>query len=280
MTVSYRILGVYLLPGESLTLAVVNGPQKASYEVAAVNGEMIRREMSRWCWKAPDRTGLYSLQIIEHTSGDTITLHVFVLVPFDRIAGGYVNGYQIGAYPTLPLKKLPIYKPPAGFIEVTRENEDTPIAPHFTLKQFLCKQESDYPKYVVLQEKLLIKLEAILEKLNEQGYRCDTLHIMSGYRTPYYNAATQNVAYSRHIYGGAVDFFIDENPPDGMMDDLNGDGAIDYRDADRIYTIVDSLYGHAWYEYFVGGLARYRKTHNHGPFVHVDVRGFRARWGD
>jgi hypothetical protein len=26
-------------------------------------------------------------------------------------------------------------------------------------------------------------------------------------------------------------------------------------------------------------LARYRKTPAHGPFVHVDVRGFRARWG-
>jgi hypothetical protein len=29
----------------------------------------------------------------------------------------------------------------------------------------------------------------------------------------------------------------------------------------------------------VGGLGIYRSTENHGPFVHVDVRGTIARWG-
>jgi hypothetical protein len=28
-----------------------------------------------------------------------------------------------------------------------------------------------------------------------------------------------------------------------------------------------------------GGLARYRETGSHGPFVHVDVRGIFTRWG-
>jgi hypothetical protein len=280
ITASYRILGVYVLPEELLTIEVVHGPDNASYEMLTTNGEATGREIQKWSWKAPGQTGLYRLKIVEHTSGDTISLHVFVMVPFGRIKDEYLNGYRIGSYPTMLLKSLSIYKPPAGFIEVTGENEDTRIAPHFTLKQFLCKQEGSYPKYVVLQEKLLIKLESILEKMNESGYRCNTLHIMSGYRTPYYNRAIGNVKYSRHIYGGAVDLFIDEDPPDGMMDDLNGDGTIDYRDAAIIYDSVDSLYGHSWYEFLVGGLARYKKTNVHGPFVHVDVRGFRARWGD
>jgi uncharacterized protein YcbK (DUF882 family) len=126
---------------------------------------------------------------------------------------------------------------------------------------------------------LLLKLELILEKVNEKGYRCDTFHIMSGYRTPYYNKAIGNVKYSRHIYGGAADIFIDENPKDNMMDDLNQDGKIDYRDAAIIYRIIDDLYGKKFYDPFLGGLARYKKTSNHGPFVHVDVRGRRARWG-
>ncbi|MGD9237221.1 MAG: D-Ala-D-Ala carboxypeptidase family metallohydrolase [Desulfobacterales bacterium] len=120
----------------------------------------------------------------------------------------------------------------------------------------------------------------ILEKVNAKGYRCDTFHVMSGYRTPYYNEAIGNVPYSRHIYGGAVDIFIDENPQDNMMDDLNRDGTIDYRDAAVIYRIIDALYGKKFYDPFLGGLARYKKTGNHGPFVHVDVRGQRARWGD
>ena len=277
---SYRTVGIYVLPRDTLTIEVVHGPENATYSMLTTNGEATRRKIKKWSWEAPDQTGLYPFNIVEHTTGDSINLHVFVMVPFDRIRDGYLNGYRIDSYPTILFKSLPIYKPPSGFIEVTRENEDTLIAPHFTLKQFLCKQESSYPKYVVLQEKLLIKLESILEKVNGSGYRCDTLHIMSGYRTPYYNKAIGNVKYSRHIYGGAVDLFIDENPPDGMMDDLNGDGTIDYRDAAIIYHSIDSLYGHSWYESLIGGLARYKKTNAHGPFVHVDVRGFRARWGD
>ena len=174
----------------------------------------------------------------------------------------------------------PIYRPPRGFIEVTEDNLETLVSPHFRLKDFLCKQDGDYPKYLVLQEKLLLKLELILEKVNEEGVRCNTFHVMSGYRTPYYNKLIGNVKYSRHLWGGAADIFIDEHPEDSMMDDLNGDGQIDYRDAGVLYDIIDRMYGKPWYQRFLGGLGRYKKTSNHGPFVHVDVRGFRARWGD
>lgn len=65
-----------------------------------------------------------------------------------------------------------------------------------------------------------------------------------------------------------------------MMDDLNRDGKIDYRDAGVLYDIIDEMYGRTFYVPFVGGLGRYRKSRSHGPFVHVDVRGFHARWGD
>jgi len=212
--------------------------------------------------------------------GDSITLNVFVMVPYNQLKGEYLGGYRIGKYPAIPYKQLPIYKPPKGFIEVTKENEETLVSPHFKLKQFLCKQESDYPKYIVLRERLLLKLELILEKVNEKGYRCDTFNILSGYRTPYYNRKIGNVKYSRHVYGGAADIFIDEDPKDDVMDDLNQDGKIDYRDAGIIYDIIDGMYGRPWYVRFLGGLGRYKKTEKHGPFVHVDARGFRARWGD
>ena len=42
---------------------------------------------------------------------------------------------------------------------------------------------------------------------------------------------------------------------------------------------IEEMYGKPWYEIFIGGLGKYKKTASHGPFVHVDVRGFRARWG-
>jgi hypothetical protein len=132
---------------------------------------------------------------------------------------------------------------------------------------------------MVLREKLLLKLELILANVNELGYQCHTFNILSGYRTPYYNKTIGNVTYSRHMWGGAADIFIDENPRDDIMDDLNRDGKIDWRDAKILYDIIDDMSWEAFFEPFVGGLARYKKTLTHGPFIHVDVRGRRTRWG-
>ncbi|MDY6862202.1 MAG: D-Ala-D-Ala carboxypeptidase family metallohydrolase [Thermodesulfobacteriota bacterium] len=105
-------------------------------------------------------------------------------------------------------------------------------------------------------------------------------NIGRGYRTPYYNKIIGNVKYSRHLWGGAADIFIDENPKDKMMDDLNKDGKINWKDAAILYSIIDDMYGEKSYKSYVGGLARYKKSYSHGPFVHIDVRGKRTRWGD
>ena len=51
-------------------------------------------------------------------------------------------------------------------------------------------------------------------------------------------------------------------------------------DAGVLYDLIDRLYGKKSYEPYVGGLGRYKANAAHGPFVHVDVRGTRARWGD
>ena len=42
--------------------------------------------------------------------------------------------------------------------------------------------------------------------------------------------------------------------------------------------IVDSLVDKKWYEKYLGGLGHYGSTQSHGPFVHIDSRGYRARW--
>jgi hypothetical protein len=274
----YRVTGVFVLPQERLTLEALNIKTKSKCNLFAAEGKATCVADNTWHWEAPSKVGLYPIKITDPYSGDTICLNVFVMVPYNKIEGKRLNGYQIGTYPVTPLKRLPIYRPPKGFIEITEDKEDTLLAPHFKLKQFVCKQNGGYPKYAVLRERLLLKLELILEKVNEQGYRCDTFNIMSGYRTPYYNNVIGNGKYSRHLWGGAADIFIDENPEDDMMDDLNGDGKSDYHDAAILHDIIDSLYGKPFYKFFLGGLSHYKKTASHGPFVHVDVRGFRVRW--
>ena len=92
------------------------------------------------------------------------------------------------------------------------------------------KQNGDYPKYISIDVRLILKLEYILESLNNNGIECHTLAILSGYRTPYYNKVIGNVKYSRHIYGSAADIFIDESPQDDFMDDLNKDGKVNLVD--------------------------------------------------
>lgn len=274
----YKVMSIFVLPKQELSLEVledINNNYKFIFDKArltAISGK-------KWKCEVPEQVGLYSAKVIKLGTSQEMMFNIFVMVPYDKLQGEYLDGYRIGKYPSFPLKNiLPRYKPPEGFIKVTEVNKDIFLSPHLKLSQFLCKQISGYPKYIVLQEILLLKLELILEKLNESGYQCNTFYILSGYRTPYYNKKIGNVAYSRHIWGGAADIFIDENPKDGYMDDLNKDGIINYNDAQVIYDFIDSMYGKPWYELFIGGLGHYKKTSSHGPFVHVDVRGKRARW--
>lgn len=189
-----------------------------------------------------------------------------------------VNGYRIGTYPAEPYLDHPAYVAPETFLRVTPEIAAMRISPHFTLGQFLCKQDSDAEPHLILSARLLRKLELILAAANERGWRADTLAIMSGYRTPAYNASIGNGENSRHIYGGAADIYIDANH-DGILDDLNGDGATTREDAAALFDMVEAMFGMWEDENLIGGLGEYDSTEAHGPFVHVDERGWRARWG-
>lgn len=276
---SYRINSLFLLPKENIFIEVMEGKGETPYNLRVLSGKVREVTSDYWYWQAPGKKGLYPL-IIFHPEGlDSILFNIYVMVPSKRMKGESLNGYQIGQYPAKQWKNLSIYTPPQGFIEVTLANEENFLSPHFQLKQFLCKQEGGYPKYIVLRENLLLKLEMILEKVNEKGFPCETFNILSGYRTPYYNRSLGNVLFSRHPWGDAADFFIDEDPRDNWMDDLNGDGEMNDRDGDVLYEIIEELDGEDSFKPFVGGLGRYRKNSFHGPFIHVDVRGFHARMG-
>ena len=197
----------------------------------------------------------------------------------DEVRDGRIDGYMIGEYPATPYKGLAAYKRPAGLIEVTPDLMDLPVSPHFRLGQFLCKQESDWPKFVVLRTELLIKLERVLEEVNRRGWRTGSFHIMSGYRTPHYNRSIGNGENSRHVYGGAADIFIDVKPKNGVMDDLNRDGKVDKKDALALYRLVESIVSDEPETWMPGGLGAYGARRSHGPFVHIDTRGYVARWG-
>lgn len=276
---AYADTSVVVLPHGRVTLKAIDGPA-GDYDARAADGALAKTGAREWRWDAPGRPGLYAITVQGPAgSEDAIVLHVFVLVPASEVRHGVLNGYRIGEYPAKPLNGNPIYLPPPGFIEVTRENQRTKISPHFTLQQFLCKEHTSnqYPKYVVLRERLPLTLEAILERVNALGLHVDTLHVMSAYRTPFYNHLIGDVLYSQHQWGSAADIFID--PDDrNRMDDLNGDGRVDVGDAKLLFDRIDALTSQPAARRFEGGLGFYRGTAAHPPFVHVDVRGVKARW--
>ena len=272
LMLDYRVFGLYLLPGETLAI-------RSAVELQLqVDDGKASTTAGGWDWEAPDRAGLYPLQLLH--DGEVMRLNVFVLQPATRATEGWLDHYRIGEYPEKPFRGLDAYLAPRGFVEVTPSLGQVQVSPHFQLGQFLCKQASDWPKYLALRPELLIKLERILEQLNARGIATESREIMSGFRTPWYNRTIGNrTSSSRHLFGGAADIFVDVAPRDGLMDDLNGDGRVSKADADFLYDLIEGWTKTGGWQPFRGGLASYRTTPAHGPFVHVDARGYRARWG-
>lgn len=208
---------------------------------------------------------------------DSIVLNAVVLVPFSRLEDGRVDGYRIGEYPAKPYRGLERYRRPAGFIRLTRDLADLRVSPHFTLGQFPTKRPRSWPKYLVLEERLLLKLELLVERAEAEGVPASGWRVLSAYRSPWYNRDIGRPRYSRHIYGDAADVYVDRDG-DGVMDDIDGDGRVSLRDADLLHRIVERMDGQRRLRRFLGGLGKYPTTSTHGPFVHVDTRGYRARW--
>src|SRR2546425_2381311 len=278
--IPWKRISFFVLPGESVDIRIDEERLVHEYGLRSEHGVVRQLTPRRWRWEAPDETGMVKLElepVAAHGDKEKIELRAWVMVPRSRVVNGSLNGFRIGDYPTKPLKNNPIYKPPPGFIEVTKGNEDERLSPHFRLKQFLVKQQmSEWPKYVIVQTRLLLKLEEVLARVRRSGFHVDTLHVMSAYRTPWYNGAIGNeTTYSQHLWGSAADVFVDEDG-DGTMDDLNGDKRIDREDATVLMGMVVDVERSS--SQLVGGLGAYPGTRAHGPFVHLDVRGTPARW--
>lgn len=272
----YTLMSTFVLPGEQLHVEAVFTEQRTPLEASVEAGELVRLSPDRWRWTAPAEPGVHCLTVREVGAASGTCLNAFVMAPYAGEAE--LNGYRIGRYEPTPLEGKAAYARPAGLVEVTRANLGTWVSPHFRLAQFVGKQESDYPKYLVLRTRLLLKLESVLEELDTRGVEADTLFVMSGYRTPFYNAAIGNrTTYSRHSYGDAADVFVDRDD-DGRMDDINRDGKSDLGDALLIYGMVESLAESTWFQPFEGGLGIYPPNPRFGPMVHLDTRGERARW--
>ena len=120
---------------------------------------------------------------------------------------------------------------------------DAQISKNFRLSEFRCG-DHNYD-LIRISPKLVATLEEIRERAG--GHQ---LHVTSGYRPPAYNRKVGGVSNSTHIDGLASDIYSD------------------YLSTDELYDICDRVIGDK------GGVGYYPVQ----GFIHVDIRGYRARW--
>ena len=119
---------------------------------------------------------------------------------------------------------------------------------------------SKAPVYLGIAPEVVYRFIALQDALARSGYDPDALLVRFGHRHPKLNKEVGGASKSRHIVGEALDITID---------DINGDGS--YTEADKAIVLdlcEREIIGNR------GGLGRYPGTRS----IHIDVRGYRARW--
>jgi uncharacterized protein YcbK (DUF882 family) len=231
---------------------------------------------------APRKAGIWSLALkVGNAIKPLAEFSVITLRPAAEKKGGRLGLYYIGNWPTARKGRPGVnYDAPSGFIEVTRETQNTQLSDHFRLRDFFPHdQQNVWPKYIVVDTKLVDKLELVLSDLETRGIKPSGVRVMSGFRTPQYNSGVGDTggraSLSRHMYGDAADIFID-NDGNGAMDDLNKDGRVNIADAMVIRDAATRV--ERAHPSLIGGVGVYSATSAHGPFTHIDTRGYSARW--
>lgn len=264
------------IPGDPLT---ESPGEEAAAQYRGPGGEIVISPD----FTVPSQPGIWKLAVqVDQATRPLDGLSIITLVPFAEKRDDRIGLYYLGQWP-FELgggPKSEAYATPSGFIEVTLDNRNLHVSDHFQLGDFLTKGQSNvWPKYLLLDSRLLDKLELIIDDLEAGGHPVQHMQVMSGFRAPGYNASGGNTAgranLSRHMYGDASDVFVD-NDRNGVIDDLTGDGRVDVRDAQVIGEAAERV--EKKYPALVGGIGLYVACCGHGPFTHIDVRGYRARW--
>lgn len=279
MRFSSRLRRIGLAASVVVALSVATLPGTSGSSLASVGGLTSLAGISGKLLAVFTLPGDSAVRALAGTPAAGVSL--IVMKPFSAKVDGRIGTYRMGIWPNEGrAPRSANYAPPKGFIEVTPENFGTRVSEHFTVGQFLTKDQGNvWPKYLVLDRRLLDKLELTIAELQHMGYDVKNFSIMSGFRTPQYNergvGSGGRSAVSRHQYGDASDVYPDDNG-DGRMDDLNRDGRVDLKDAKILASAAEAV--ERKNPQLVGGIGLYPANSAHGPFVHIDARGTRARW--
>lgn len=220
---------------------------------------------------APPRAGFYRLALLKSGQQREIEgLTLAVLVPFEEKEGAMLRGYRIGTY--IAERVAGRRPPPEGFLEITPADVDLPITKHLRVGDFLNHdQRGVWPSYAAVNPKLLDKLELVIQEIarwhGDKAVADIEIDVHSGFRAPEHNRKIRRAARdSQHQYGDAADVAID----------ANGDGKLTAIDSRMVALAVEIV--ELKHPDLVGGLGLYTSGHSSTNYVHIDVRGRRARW--
>jgi uncharacterized protein YcbK (DUF882 family) len=218
---------------------------------------------------APMAAGFYRLAVLNGTDRQILAEPTLaVMVPFEEKVGAQLHGYRIGTYIAERFGRQD-HERPEGFLEIRPENLDLHVTKHLRLADFVTHddQADVWPKYVVLNPRLLDKLELVFADLGGKARPNLDVDVHSGFRSPSHNAHVRRSATdSRHQYGDAADVAID----------VDGDGKITMIDELLVMLAVDRV--EEKHPELAGGLGMYISRRYPSPYLHIDARGKRRRW--
>jgi hypothetical protein len=268
-----------VLPGERVPLRAVTANGKPVAATWRANGGSLAFGDHMAVWQAPLEPGVHHVTGYGLINGRTVkrNLSMVVIIPGAKVQGGKLNGYPIGVYPkgygsTSALVanrgSRDAYEVPPGFVELTAATVGVPLSEHYKLGDFAGKDNwVGGRKYLMVQPRVVEKLERIIQTLRAEGYPVGKIELMSAYRSPFLNEDIGNTTtLSRHTYGDAVDM---------LVPDLNKDGKADKADATILMAAVTKLDKAG---ILTGGASVYAPNGAHGYFIHTDTRGALVRW--
>ena len=212
-----------------------------------------------------------------------ITIACLVGYPSSMLRDGYLLDFELGEYPTASERSAADRRlPPPYFYYLDREVLGRFISENIRLGDLGYDGRAPLPQYFALDYELVRKLDLLHSELQKLGLPSRFHFIGGGFISPKSNKVrtSKNSAaanQSRHMWGEAVDFIIDESPRDEIMDDMNEDGVIDVRDAFVVRDILTELEESSRCK--PGGIGVYAPPRNSQIQLHVDVRGAPIRWG-
>lgn len=252
--------------GEEITLSFTDS---LNWSLPAMN---LSERSTEFSFELPLLHGIYSV-----TASDSSSVQEWlIMVPLDKsqFRTASINSFPVGFYGDGNSRN---YLPESGFIELWPGTFESRVSTHLSLSDFLGHVDGSWPQYMVLDLRLVYKMEMVFAGVADNYSEARDIHCISGFRTPAYNAEIGNeTGFSLHLYGSAADFWIEGWPENELIDDLDRNKRIDVYDAEYIIDITREL--EAAGRVAVGGASAYRWISTHGPFVHLDTRGSPAVW--